>query len=306
MALRMPPLASLRLFEAAARLGTFRAAADEVGLTPSAVSHGISKLEGWLGIELFHRKGQSCVLTQAGRDFLPYAREGLSTIAMGARRVSPLDGDRKIRVSSAHSFASDWLIPRLKDFRTREPAIQIVLDTARRATQFAIDGVDVAFRMGTGPWTGTRSHLLFRETLVPVAAADLAAGPVAEVPLARDRPLWASGPLIRVNTVEEDWQSYAERFGLSVEGVPSISVDTVAMALLAAREGLGFALGRLPLSERSIERTPALVRVGEAVAAETGHWLAVPEGRETRRDVDQFTKWVMRTVHAENDEQNSP
>ena len=151
----LPPLASLRIFEAAARLGSFKLAATELGLTASAISHGIDAIQASLAVQLFERRGRAISLTPAGRDLLPYVSEGLSMIAVGATRVSARFDRKRIAVSVAPSFASSWLVPRLARFRSRHPDVSLTLDTSHRQTLFPLDGVDIAIRRGRGPWPGT-------------------------------------------------------------------------------------------------------------------------------------------------------
>lgn len=312
MGLRLPPLASLRLFEAAARHASFKQAAEELGLTPSAVSHGIDTLETWLGAPLFDRSGRSVALTAAGEDLLPYVSEGLSMIATGAHRVSPLLGARRIRVSVAPTFARRWLVPRLGRFRGRHPEIDLHVDTSHRQAVFPLDGVDLAIRMGPAPWPSARSELLFREALQPVAHPDLA----ARLPQREGRIDWARAPLIHVATVEHDWAAwFAGGVSAATDTPPpagrGLHVDTVDLALEAAAQGLGIALARLPLCAGALS-SPALPSSAPAAPApsspaspvlsplagcppvpvRTGYWALLPSGHEPRREIAAFLRWL--------------
>lgn len=288
MGYRLPPLASLRLFEAAARHMSFKHAADELGLTPSAVSHGIGTLETWLATPLFERSGRSLALTQAGKDFLPYVTEGLSMIATGARRVSPVLGERRIRVSVAPTFARRWLTPRLGRFRQIRPDVRLRIDTSHRQAIFPLDGVDVAIRMGAGPWPGLESELLFREALLPVASPAYLARILPE----DGRIDWETVDLIHVSSVEHDWPSWFEAHGLGVAGRPRLSYDTVELALDAAAHGLGVALCRLPLCQDALAGPDIVALPFDPQSIRTGYWLILPSGREPRRDIDDFLRWL--------------
>lgn len=314
MSLRLPPLASLRLFEAAARHASFKQAAEELGLTPSAVSHGIDTLETWLGAPLFDRSGRAVTLTAAGEDLLPYVSEGLSMIATGAHRVSPLLGARRIRVSVAPTFARRWLVPRLGRFAGRHPEIELHVDTSHRQAVFPLDGVDLAIRMGPAPWPSARSELLFREALQPIAHPDLA----ARLPQREGRIDWARAPLIHVATVENDWAAWFAAAGpatgetLAPPG-RGLHVDTVDLALEAAAQGLGVALARLPLCAGALSApalsSPALSSPAPApsspaspalsplagcppVPVRTGYWALLPSGHEPRREIAAFLRWL--------------
>jgi len=117
MALRLPPLSGLRLFEAAARCGSFKRAAQELNLTPGALSHGIDSLEQWLNVELFERKARGVILTPAGRQFLPYVSEALSLISTGTLRLPSKRFEDRLSISATGLFAYKLLLPRLHKFR---------------------------------------------------------------------------------------------------------------------------------------------------------------------------------------------
>ncbi|WP_082145535.1 LysR substrate-binding domain-containing protein [Microvirga massiliensis] len=294
LALRLPPLASLRLFEAAARLGSFRKAADELNVTPSAVSHGIETLEKWIGAPLFIRDGRRIIPTETAEDFLPYVAEGLSLIAVGARRVSPLEDDRRLSLSVPPTFAAEWLMPRLHGFRARYPDIKLIFDSSHRQVVFPLEGIDIAIRMGRAQWPGTTAHLLFRETLLPVAS------PAYRASLASaDGLRWEEATLIHVRTVSRDWDEWLTHTGLAVTPRGHLSVDTIHLAIAAAAGSLGIALARLPLCDGLLDAR-RVVDIGHApLAIETGYWVTVPSGREPRRDVRAFLNWIVAEAEAD-------
>lgn len=290
MALTLPPLASLRIFEATARLRSFRQAAEELNLTPSAVSHGIEVLEAWLGTALFRRAGRGIHLTAAGEEFLPHVTDGLTLIAMGARRVSPLEGERRIHVSAAPTFAAQWLLPRLSGFLAARPGLQLVLDTAHHHARFSLEGIDVAIRMGSGPSPGTSAELLFREALQPVASPAYR----AEILDEDGRVRWCRARLVHLTSVQHDWARWFDSQGIAPAAADHLHVDTTQLAFGAAAAGLGLALARLPLAAPQLAEG-SLVPIGyPALAIETGYWLTVPAGPETRSDVTAFAGWVRR------------
>ena len=132
MALRLPPLSGLRLFEAAARCGSFKRAAQELNLTPGALSHGIDALERWLDVELFERKARGVILTPAGREYLPYISEGLSMIATGTLRLPSRRFEDRLSISGTSLFAYKLLLPRLHKFREKYPNIVVAVDVSRQ------------------------------------------------------------------------------------------------------------------------------------------------------------------------------
>ncbi|KAF0230503.1 MAG: hypothetical protein FD175_1619 [Beijerinckiaceae bacterium] len=290
MPLRLPPLATLRIFEAAARHKSFKVAAAELGLTPSAVSHGIDTLEKWLEARLFERSGRAIDLTPIGRQYLPYVAEGLSMIGVGTERIISGPDRRRVAVSVAPTFAAEWLVPRLGRFTARYPEISVSIDTSHRQALFPLDGVDLAIRMGKGPWPGTTSHLLLREVLYPVGSESYVN--------ALKRPDgtldWSGVTLLHVSSVEHDWPTWLAGACLECpQPRGHLYFDTVHMATSAAAQGLGLAIGRDPLVSATIASGRLVRAVQCAVDIETGYWLAAPAGEETRREIRAFQRWVL-------------
>src|SRR5579885_1397960 len=143
---RLPPLNSLRLFEAAARLLSFKNAAEELLLTPSAVSHGIQTLEDWLGVPLFVRTARGLVLSDSGRDYYPIVTQALDLLSQGSGRIMSRNGQGVLAVSAAPTFAARWLLPRLQRFRELHPEIRVIIDTSQERTELSEAGADLAIR----------------------------------------------------------------------------------------------------------------------------------------------------------------
>jgi LysR family glycine cleavage system transcriptional activator len=170
MPLRLPPLSSLRFFEAAARHRSFKLAAAELNVTPSAVSHGIVGLEEALGVELFVREPRGLSLTREGKLYLPYIAEAFALIAIGTQRLPDRRANRTIAVSCAPTLAMRWFVPRLARFREGWPNVNVTVDTSRRLVGFPADGFDFALRLSRGPIAGATCDRLFGERLVPVCS----------------------------------------------------------------------------------------------------------------------------------------
>lgn len=295
MPLRLPPLPSLRFFEAAGRHLSFKLAAAELNVTPSAVSHGIVALEQALGVTLFIREPRRLTLTPEGRDYLPYVSEALSLIAIGTERLPGRRVNRTIAVSCASTLASRWLLPRLREFRQLQRHVGVTVDTSRRQVGFPVDGFDFAIRMSRAPAAGAAWTRLFGERLVPVCS-----------PAYRESLVDAAGhidlrraTLIHVTPASEDWQAWLDRQGLSdIEAGGGLRFDTIQMAFEAAMMGLGVVLGRQPLVDRDLA-SGALVALGpEATVAETAYWLVSSEGAERRPDLLGFKRWLLKEAAA--------
>lgn len=285
MAYRLPPLNALRLFEAAGRHMSFKAAADELSVTPSAVSHGVQGLEDWLGVPLFVRGHRSLSLTPAGAAYLPEVRAALVQLARATRELPGRRPSGRLVVSAAPTFALCWLLPALERFRDRRADVEVTLDTSRQMLDLSREGIDAAIRMGTGQWPDLTADVLVRERLVPVCA------PALVPSLQRPEDLFHV-PLLHVATVAEDWAAWArvrQVEGLDVSRGPRF--DTLQMAWEAAARGQGVALGRLPLVARDLEAGRLSAVLGPPVEAETAYWL-VMDPNSQRPETVAFRDWL--------------
>ena len=292
MAYRLPPLNALRLFEAAGRCLSFKLAAEEIGVTPSAVSHGMRSLEDWLGTALFTRGRRSLELTEAGKAFLPRVQAALDMLAIATEEIPGRQRQARLSVSVAPTFGVRWLVPRLPDFNALHPGIDVALDTAQRPVDFPRDGVDLAIRMGGGDWPRLSATCLVGEKLVPVCAPALA----AEIATPKDL---AGRRLLRVRNVSEDWEAWAKLAGASgLSFDHAVSFDNIDMALEAAAEGLGVAMGRLPLVEGDLAAGRLAAVLGPPRPAATGYWLLTAEGSLSRPEVAAFHDWIAAALEA--------
>src|SRR5687767_7443865 len=182
---RLPPLQTLRAFEAAARHLNFTRAAEELHLTHGAISHQIAALEARLGRKLFHRAGRGMRLDPAGEALAARLREQFAAIAQALEHArAPRAPAAALTVSVLPSFAAQWLLPRLPRFVERHPGIELNLQTTVALASFEDDGVMLALRYGQGTWPGLVAERLVDETLFPVAAPSLARGRLLRDPRA--------------------------------------------------------------------------------------------------------------------------
>lgn len=290
MAYRLPPLSTLRLFEAAGRHLSFKLAAEELCLTPSAVSHGIQSLEAWLGTPLFVRGHRSLALTEAGAAYLPGVQGAIETLAKATEAVPGRRPGGRLAVSVAPSFGLRWLIPRLPRFSAKHPDIEVTVDTAQRQVAFPRDGVDLAIRMGRGDWPELEACCLVREALQPVCAPALAERIRSPADLARVAQL-------RVVTVADDWESWFALAGLpAVTAERTLGFDNLHMALEAAIQGLGVVMGRLPLMAADLAAGRLRAVLGPPRPCPTGYWLVSGRGSPPRPEATAFRTWIQREL----------
>jgi DNA-binding transcriptional LysR family regulator len=226
-------LAALSLF---ATLGTLTEAAAQLGVTRSALSHRIADLEKQLGVALVRKAGRRIALTEDGERLLSSMGDALERLQAA---VEPFRRDRgQIRLSTVATFASHWLIPRIAQFQARYPRIEVAIFTTTRAVDLQQEEVDCAIRHGRGGWKGLSSTLLFKETLMPVAAPE-----VADRFLSGIKPDWRRAPLIRARSRFMDWSIWQKHDRAPAKRrIKWLTVETRAQALDAALSGAGVAL----------------------------------------------------------------
>ena len=276
----------LRLFEAAGRHLSFKRAADELGVTPSAVSHGIQELEDWLGTRLFARGRPGLAFTEAGAGYFPAVRDALLLIATAGNRLPGRAASDRIRISVAPTFAARLLLPRLPRFRERHPDVSVVLDTAHEAVDVPRDDADLAIRMGRGDWPGLAAEHLLTEHLVPLCT------PALKARLGEERD-FRRLPLIHVTTVSRDWQAWSAATGIGpIHGDGGLKVDEIQMAADAAVAGLGLVLGRRPLMDAELAAGTLVPFCDRAVASDTGYWLVGLAETMARPTIRAFAAWL--------------
>jgi LysR family transcriptional regulator, glycine cleavage system transcriptional activator len=286
MAYRLPPLNALRLFEAAGRHLSFKRAADELHVTPSAVSHGIQTLEDWLGVKLFQRGNRSLLLTPAGSAYLPRVRDGLAQLAGATDAVPGRAPRRRLAISVAPSFGLRWLLPNLARFNHKHPQIEVSLDTAQHAVDFPRGGVDLAIRMGRGDWPDVDATPLVGEALVPVCAPHVA----RDIHGASDL---GAVTALRVVSVTEDWDAWCALSGVDPKHLDrSLSFDNIHLALEAAAGGLGIAIGRTPLVAGDLAVGRLVPVLGPPRPCATRYWLVADRESLRRPEVAAFRDWI--------------
>jgi len=290
MAFRLPPLSSLRVFEAAARHKSFRKAADELNLTASAVSHGIQTLENWLGVELFHRTSRGLRLTQAGEIYAPFVNEALDGLAKATDRLPGRKATGTLSISSAPTFASKILLPRLEKFVAQFPDIRVTINTSPRLVDLTLDNFDIAIRLTSSKRPSANWTLLAAETLVPVCSADFK----KKFSGVSDADLLLRAPLIHLTVVADDWDHWFRASAMPAP--PSIDaglrVDNMHMAFDAAIRGLGVVLGRRPLVDGEIASGRLVALADRSIASGSSYWLVTAQTEFEKPEVKLFRRWL--------------
>jgi LysR family glycine cleavage system transcriptional activator len=289
MARRIPPFAALRAFEGAARLGNLRLAGEEISLSVSAVSHQIKSLEEFIGIALFHRDKNKLRLTAPGKDYLIELTRALDHIAAATARIEQERHSKSVSVNLFPSLAALWLLPRLASFRKLEPDIDVRVITTIDPIDFRTGSLDMAIRYAKTPPEGAKAILLFKDAAFPVCSPSyrdefLQFEPASDL---------ARQTLITCQTSPEEWNQWFRFAGFT--GKPpqhTIDVDSRALALEAAVDGLGVAMGRTPYVERALA-AGRLVRFNKRVLS-TGqsYFLAMTESAMRSKAARSFADWL--------------
>jgi DNA-binding transcriptional LysR family regulator len=284
---RLPSLQALRAFEAAARRGSFKAAADELFVTPTAVSHQIRSLETRLGIALFERKVRGVELTAEGRALAPGLTRGFGELQSAIDDV--LAEETVVTVSTTAAFAALRLVPELPTFYARTPGIRVRVETSTALVDLERDRrTDLAIRYGHGPWEGLAAIPLLDERFVALAAP----GRFDADSIGADAPLlethWQQPVLGDVNW--RDW------FGAAGEPAPAsariVTFDEELHVLQAAIAGHGIALASSVLAEDLVRRG-LLEEIASAPSLGGARYTAVfVPGREEARRVRRFLDWL--------------
>lgn len=231
---RLPSLNGLRAFEAAARHGSFTAAAAELHVSQAAVSRMVKLLEERLGFALFDRRANALVLTERGRALQPALTEAFDGIARRVEQVSAMRAGPVLTVGMGATVAVRWLIPRLSSFHISHPEIEVRIATGGAGAPMNDDWT-CAVLLGDGQWPGYEAERLFSSSLQPVCAPRLAAA------LRRPADL-AAATLLHVSHWAEDWPRWLAAAGVAEVASKGLSFGSYAMTLQAAIDGVGVAL----------------------------------------------------------------
>lgn len=289
MAWQLPPMAAIRVFEAAARLASFTKAAEELGMTQAAVSYQIKVLEERLGAPLFLRKTRQVTLTDAGQRLAPKISEAFATISEAYMSVQG-GGDNLLNITTTQTFASTWLSRRLGSFQLANPSLAVRLDTSSRLIDFARDDMDVGIRIGKGDYPGLGTHLLFAGDYAPMLSPRLAEsiGGVNE-----------PADLLKLPLLGPDdywWEKWFALVDISYgNGVrrPGTTLGAQTYEASAAMAGQGVAILTCHLYSTELAEG-RLVRPFDIFGSDgDSYWVVYPEYRRNVPKIRAFRDWVL-------------
>jgi LysR family glycine cleavage system transcriptional activator len=287
--MKLPPLNAVRAFEAAGKFENFSRAAEELNVTPGAVSKQIRNLEEYLGTTLFDRIGTEVRLTDKGRTYLVTVQDALKRLESGTNQISGLLAAQPLHIWGSRFFLRLWLIPRLPGFHQRFPDQEVMITSALPNDPMP-SSFDVAILLGRGEWPSYRADLLIPQVLVPVCSP----GFLRQHPrLTRPQGLGET-TLLQTPRGADDWSRW-----YAITGAPKVALNhrmtftSTDMAYSAAIDGLGIVLGRRGFFENDVQEGRLILPFkGYDYHTDTGFYLVYRERDPSPRRISIFRAWV--------------
>ncbi len=300
MSRRLPPLNSLKAFEAAARHLSFTRAADELFVTQAAVSHQIKALEEFLSMKLFLRKNRSLLLTEEGQSYYLDLKDIFQSLQDATERLLARGAKGAITVALPPSFAIQWLVPRINKFSQMNPDIDVRIKAVDFDEGFLSDDIDVAIYYGRGKWSGLQADKLHTEYLTPVCSPMLFQG---------DKPLDTLDDLkhhvLLHDSARDNWKNWVRQFnvpGINVNQGPIFSHSM--LVLQAAALGQGIALGHSVLARPEIESGRLVCPFDEKLVSKNSYYVVCPQSQAELGKIAAFREWLLAQVKEDQQDDN--
>jgi LysR family glycine cleavage system transcriptional activator len=287
---RLPHVTWLRAFEAAARHSSFTAAAEELNLTPAAVSQQIRLLEGHVGVQLFRRLPRGVVLSDQGQAYALPIRKAFREMQAATGALFEVKRRRKVHLRASISYAALVLAPRLPAFSALHPEIELHLSTTVWSDRFDDEAIDLDIRYGSGDWGERSCWPLAHERGVVVCSPAHAArfGPAPDI------AALVADHVVQVVGSEVEWTNLAAQFGLSLPAPRHVTkVDSSLMALQTLAAGPGVALILESLARRDIERGLLTCPVEHSFPIRDAYYLVAREAALERAEVRALRDWIV-------------
>lgn len=290
----LPPLDYLLAFEISGKVGSFAEAARELNISESAVSRKIKLLEEHYKTKLFVRGHRSISITQDGAELLQAVSLALEALREASSNIILKNQARPVALAATHSVASLWLMPRLNQFQLNHPDFSIGILGSDSDAECLANSNDLVILRGSGDWPGFDSQLLFGETVFPVCSPEF----LAANPKAGSIESLVDMDLIEVASNHAEWMNWSTWFShknTSHRGLHrTTQVNTYPLAIQAAVDGLGIALGWKHLVDNFVDQGKLVCPLGEqSVRTEDGYYLLIPHNRSTFTERDLVKAWLL-------------
>jgi LysR family glycine cleavage system transcriptional activator len=280
------PLGALRVFEAVATHLSFSTAADALHVTPAAVSQQIKSLESYIQVPLFRRNGRHVELTEEGLDLLPAVRAGLDKLESAIHMIKQHGRGGPLQISLLTSFLQIWLLPRIRSFRRKFPDVELRFHTSRDLVDFSRAPIHIGIRFGRGNYPNLHCEKLLDDWIVPVGTPEL----IKQYGMIERGVDLSKFPLLESDDAPwRVWQLTDEE--ITWKSRPP-TIDDSAGLILAAEEGLGFALARWTLLTRSLQKGTLRRASKEALPYGLAYYFVCPRAYLALPKVAQFREWI--------------
>jgi LysR family transcriptional regulator, glycine cleavage system transcriptional activator len=287
--MRTPSLKAIKTFQIAAKHSSFAVAADELCITPSAVSHQIKTLETQLGLPLFSRSARALALTDAGSRYLEQIDDLFMRLESVTEQLRARYGRNSVRLHVPAYFASEMLLPRLSEFSKLHDGIDLRIETQGAHGRTHAAEADISIVVGAGPWNGLIAHPLFAQTMVPACSPEL----LLERPVLRYEDLNQHTLLVH-EARRDDWDRWATAVGMkALQPAQIVRIDSMSAATRAAEKSIGIALLPAELSRHKFD-SGRLIRVfDDELVTNEEYTLLVRTEDENRDDIRALCAWLM-------------
>ena len=291
---QLPPLSALRAFEAAARCGSFKQAAIDLAVTPTAISHQIRSLEDHTGLVLFERRTRRVMLTEAGQLLYPVLREGFDSFAAALDRLRKTKSRAAVAISATTAFTAKWLVPKVSRFQALHPDIDLKLHASDAAVDLESNAIDLAIRYGRGPYPGLRAEVMFTDRFAPVVNPNLG----VRTPSDLDRVPLIHFEWHRPDPVNPTWAGWFRAAGLVANDPRSqLRFSDESHAIQAAVAGQGVALLSLSLVADELAASRLIQPFGPVIEGLTYHMLT-PGHQPMSHVVAAAADWLRAEINA--------
>lgn len=287
---KLPFLNGVRAFEAAARAGSFAKAANELHVTPAAISRMVQLLEARLGFALFERRANRLTLTAAGNTYQAGLTQLFDSLANLTAQVTSMAGARALTVGVGPTFAIRWLIPRLANFQKTAPDVEVRFATGGATVPYN-DEWTCGIRLGDGRWPGFSVERLFAAELTPVCSPQMAKDLKA---LGNLKPV----TLLHVAHAPDDWPRWCKAMNISRPGARGPEFEFYGQALQAAADGVGVAMGITPYIADDLAAGRLVAPFAKTVSKGAHWYLIYRSHRESEPGFVAFRKWLLRKARA--------
>ncbi|HVO87986.1 MAG TPA: transcriptional regulator GcvA [Casimicrobiaceae bacterium] len=290
MARRLPPLNSLRAFEAASRHSSFTRAAQELFVTQGAISRHVASLEAWLKVQLFARTPRGIELTPKGAVFFRVVRGALDQLEYGTRQLQQKPDDKTLRLKVPPTFAIRWLVPRLAQFHAFKPDIDVQITTSHQPVNFNREDVDACIHSDSQPLAEARCLRLFGELLLPVCSPSL----LSDGATLQSPRVLAKHVLVCSLHRPRDWPTWLGAAGIhDIDGNNGIKVENSALAYQAAIDGLGVVIAQRSFIEDDLRSGRLVAPFALQVPTDGAYYLGYPADRPKSEGVAAFETWIV-------------